>query len=195
MEVHMNPNGKVKIASAGLVLILILLSSQPGFSQAVGQISGTVTDQSGAVLPGVEVTLTKTDTASARTTVTNETGNYVLPNLPTGPYRLEAALQGFRTYVQTGIELQVGSSPVIPVVLSVGEVTQTVEVQANASQVETQRLGIGSVMETQRVLELPLNGRTTTDLIVLTGAAVQTGKSQGDGPDTGVYISVAGGLK
>jgi len=81
--------------------------------QATAQISGTVRDQSGAVLPGVEVTATQTDTGIARNTITNETGSYVLSNLPLGPYKLEAALTGFRTFVQTGIVLQVNSNPVI----------------------------------------------------------------------------------
>src|SRR5262245_54017226 len=77
------------------------------FAQATAQISGTVRDQSGAVLPGVEITATQTETGIIRTTITNETGSYNLPNLAVGPYRLEVALPGFRTFVQTGIVLQV----------------------------------------------------------------------------------------
>src|SRR5712692_7867711 len=107
------------------------------WAQATAQISGTVRDQSGAVLPGVELTATQTGTGIARMTVTNETGSYVLPNLALGPYRLEAALAGFRTFVQTGIVLQVNSNPVINPVLQVGQVTEQVEVQANAALVET----------------------------------------------------------
>src|SRR5690242_18128913 len=76
-------------------------------AQSTAQISGTVKDQSGAVLPGAELTVTQTDTGVKRNTVTNETGSYILPDLPIGPYRLEAALPGFKTYVQTGIVLQV----------------------------------------------------------------------------------------
>src|SRR5437763_28917 len=82
-----------------------------------------------------------------------------------GPYRLEAGLPGFRTYVQNGIVLQVNSSPVINVVLEVGQVSETVEVQANAALVETRNATLGSVIENQRILELPLNGRNVTDLI------------------------------
>ena len=86
------------------------------FAQATAQISGAARDQSGAVLPGVEITATQTDTGITRTAVTNETGSYVLTNLPIGPYRLEASLPGFRTYAQTGIVLEVNSSPVINVI-------------------------------------------------------------------------------
>jgi len=84
-------------------LLVCLLFSAPVWAQATAQISGTAKDQSGAVLPGVEITATQTETGVARNTITNETGSYLLSNLPTGPYRLEAALPGFRTYIQTGI--------------------------------------------------------------------------------------------
>src|SRR6266566_5072305 len=142
-----------------LVLILSILTCGNMWAQATAQISGAVRDQSGAVLPGAEVTATQTDTAVSRKTITNETGYYVLPNLPLGPYRLEASLPGFRTFVQTGIVIQVGSSPAINVVLEVGQVTEEVAVQANASLVETRTLSVGQVMETTRIMELPLNGR------------------------------------
>ena len=107
------------------------------WAQATAQISGTVRDQTGAVLPGVEVTVTQTETGIMRIAVTNETGSYVLSNLPIGPYRLEAALPGFRTFIQTGIVLQVNGSPAINPVLEVGQVSEQVEVQANAALVET----------------------------------------------------------
>src|ERR1041385_622080 len=73
------------------------------WAQATGQISGTVRDQSGAVLPGVEVTATQTSTGISRSTITNETGAYLMPNVPVGPYKLEAALPGFQTFVQTDL--------------------------------------------------------------------------------------------
>ena len=111
------------------------------------------------MLPGVEVTVTQTSTGITRSAVTNETGSYVLSNLPIGPYRLEAALPGFRTFVQTGIVLQVNASPVVNPVLEVGQVTEQVEVQANAALVETRSAGVGQVVENARILELPLNGR------------------------------------
>src|SRR5690349_8978159 len=126
------------------------------WAQATAQISGTARDQSGAVLPGVEITATQTDTGIARTTVTNETGSYALPNLMTGPYKLEASLPGFRTFVQTGIVLQVNADVVINPALEVGQVSEQVEVQANAALVETRSSGIGQVVENARILELPL---------------------------------------
>src|SRR5437773_9103105 len=128
------------------------------WAQATAQISGTVKDQSGAVLPGVEITATQTDTRIARMTVSNETGSYALPNLPIGSYRLEASLPGFRKFVQTGIILEVNANPSLNVVMEVGQVSEQVEVQANASLVETRQVGVGEVMENARILDLPLNG-------------------------------------
>jgi hypothetical protein len=84
---------------------VLLLTSAPAWAQATAELAGRVTDASGAVLPGVTVTATQTDTGFTRTVVTEAAGTYVMPNLPTGPYRLEASLQGFRTFAQTGIVL------------------------------------------------------------------------------------------
>jgi hypothetical protein len=81
---------------------LIVLVSATVWAQATAQMAGTVRDESGAVLPGVTVTVTQTDTGFSRTVVTEGSGGYAIQNLPTGPYKLEVSLQGFRTYVQTG---------------------------------------------------------------------------------------------
>ena len=164
------------------------------WAQSTAQVSGTVKDQSGAVLPGVEVTITQTATGLARSIVTNETGSYALTNLPVGPYRIEASLPGFRTFAQTGIVLQVGSNPVINVSLEVGQVAESVEVQADAALVETRSTGVGQVIDNVRVLELPLNGRNLQELIILSGAAVGGGNQGTARTWPTDYISVGGGL-
>src|SRR5688572_27532292 len=105
MEESMRPILNCLIAG----FLILALTSGTIWAQATAQISGNVADQSGAVLPGVEVTATQTETGVSRTAVSNETGSYVLPSLPVGPYRVEATLPGFRTFVQTGIVLQVNS--------------------------------------------------------------------------------------
>src|SRR5437879_137435 len=102
-----------------LVLLISVVTCDDVWAQATAQISGTARDQSGAVLPGVEITVTQTATGTARNALTNETGSFVLPNLPIGPYRLEASLPGFRSFAQTGIVLQVNASPTVNVVLEV----------------------------------------------------------------------------
>src|SRR6202521_4376184 len=131
-----NGNGgkmRSKAVSLLIVLLVSVFACTTIWAQATAQISGAVKDQSGAVLPGVEITVTQAETGVTRTAVTNETGSYVLTNLPIGPYRLEAALPGFRTYEQTGIVLQVNSSPLLNPVMEIGQVTEQVEVQANAA--------------------------------------------------------------
>src|SRR5919106_161666 len=105
-------------------LLVLLLGATNAMAQATAQINGTVVDSSGGVLPGVTVTAIQTDTGIRREVVTNENGSYVLTNLPIGPYRLEVTLAGFRTFAQTGIVLQVGSDPTIPVTLQLGELAE-----------------------------------------------------------------------
>ena len=162
---------------------------------AVAQISGIVRDDSGGVLPGVEVTVMQVETGAVRTVFTNEHGAYVLPNLPVGPYRLTVTLQGFNTYVQEGIVLQVQTNPTIDIRLSVGTVNETVTVSAATAMVETRSTGVGQVIDNQRVVEMPLNGRQATELIFLSGLA--TSAPAGDLNTNKNYptvtISVAGG--
>ena len=168
-----------------------------GQAVSTAQINGTVRDQTGAVLPGVEVTTTQTATGSTRTAITNETGGYVVTSLPIGPYVLEASLPGFRTYVQSGIVLQVNGNPTINVTLEVGQVADQIEVQADAALVETRSTGVGQVIDNQRVLELPLNGRQATELIFLAGMATPTagaGLTSNVRNYPTVAVSVAGGL-
>ena len=136
-----------------LALFMVVMVCSDLWAQATAQISGSVQDQSGAVLPGVEVTATQTETGVRRATVTNETGNYVLPNLPLGSYRLETALPGFRTFVQTGIVLQVNSNPTLKIVLQVGQIAEQVAVK----RIRT-RLGHGTHLRSARLRRrLPAN--------------------------------------
>src|SRR5579862_6272802 len=95
-----------------IALLVNVLTCGTALAQAVSQISGSARDQTGAVVPGVEITAIQTATGVRRTAVTNGAGEFVIPNLQIGPYRIEAAKPGFKTYVQTGIELLVDSNPV-----------------------------------------------------------------------------------
>ena len=181
------------------VMCLALLATGDRVGAQAGstaQITGTVRDASGGVLPGADVTATQTDTGVVRSAVTDLGGAYTLSNLPVGPYRLEVTLSGFRTYSRTGVVLQVSSQPVIDVAMALGDLSETVAVNAAAPLVETRNPGIGQVIDNERIEELPLNGRNATDLITLAGAAVATGGAtsrsfQGDRGGQG--ISVAGG--
>ncbi len=173
--------------------LLCILISSLAWGQATARIHGVVQDQSSAVVPNATVKVTQTETGISRSTVTDTDGEYVFANLPLGPYRLDIQKEGFANAVQTGIILQVDSDPSLPMTLRPGATSETITVEATPSQVETSSVGIGSVIETQRILDLPLNGRQPTDLITLSGLAVQTGSSPTYTMATGVNISVAGG--
>ena len=175
------------------VVLFGLLSATLTWGQATAQIHGVVQDTSGAAVPGAQVRVTQTETGLSRTVTSEADGSYVLTSLPLGPYNLEVTKEGFATAVQSGITLQVSSDPAIPISLKIGAVNERVNVEANATQVETRTVGVGAVIENQRILELPLNGRQPTDLITLSGMAVQTGSSPGYMMNSGVNISVAGG--
>jgi hypothetical protein len=178
-----------------VALAAFIGSGVPAWAQAVStaQIVGTVQDASGLVVPRADIKATQTDTGLVRTAVSAANGAYVLPSLPVGPWSIEVTKEGFAKYVQTGIVLQVATNPAIDVVLKVGTVSEQVQVEANAAMVETQSTGVGQVIENQRILELPLNGRQATDLIQLAGAAVPQGTASSRSMNGGQAISVAGG--
>src|SRR5262245_56027310 len=189
----------IGVGRAGVLAAIICLSFGVTliWAQATAQIGGSVKDQTGAVLPGVEVTATQTATGAKRSAVTDETGSYTLQSLPIGPYTIEAALPGFKTYVQTGIVLQVGTNPTVNAVLEIRQVADQVEVRADASLVETRSSGVGAVVDMQRVLEMPLNGRNAAELIFLAGAAVPTtdnSLNSGVRNYATVVIQVGGGM-
>jgi hypothetical protein len=176
-------------------LFLGLKSTADAQVTAVAQISGSITDPSGAAIGGADVTMTEVDKQTSHSTKSDPTGSYTLPNLPVGPYRLEVKVAGFKDYVRTGIELVVNNNIQINAVMQVGATSERVEVSATASQVETKENSVSSLVDTKRINELPLNGRQVTQLIYTIGAAVPA-----DGGDTGsktfwnaTRISVAGG--
>jgi len=140
-------------------------------SISTSQIVGTIQDSSGSAIPDAQIVAIQTDTGLSRTTQSNVDGSYTLTNLPIGPYRIDVKKDGFSAYTQSGIVLQVASKPTIDVTLKVGAVSEKVQVTANATMVETQNSGVGQVVDQERVVDLPLNGRLATQLITLAGAA------------------------
>jgi len=179
----------------GGTCVLLLLLALPAFGQiSTAQLNGKVTDTSNAVLPGATVTVIQADTGAVRSVVTDADGSYLVSNLSPGPYRLEVALQGFRTYVQTGIVLQVAATPTINVSLALGDVQETITVQAEAPLVDVKSAGVSEVVESERIVELPLQGRDVTSLLVLAGASVNTGSPNSRSFAGGVNVAVAGGL-
>ncbi len=187
---------------SSLVIFLGAVSVVPLRSQGVAsaQMQGLITDPSGAIIPKASVRVTQTNTGLVRNTLSGSDGTYVLPNLPVGPYNLEVQARGFQAYMQTGIILQVSNNVTINVTLKVGQVSQKVQVSANASMVQTQKTSISQVVDQARIVDLPLNGRQATSLVMLAGAANDNGPANGVSDLTGSKnyygadsISVAGG--
>ena len=172
-----------------LLALACVLVSISLYAQGQSQIQGTVLDSTGAVVPGANVKATQTATGAVRTVTSGADGAYVLSNLPIGPYSIAVSKEGFTTYVQTGIILQVNTNPTVNFSLKVGNVSEQVQVEANAALVETQATGIGTVIENRRILELPLNGRVATDLIQLAGGVIPQGVAGNGGfPNTQQYV-------
>jgi hypothetical protein len=179
-----------------LLAVLMLPCLRMSAQSAVSQVSGVVKDGTGALISDAEVEMKSADTNIIHTVHTDERGAYTIPSLPIGPYVLQVKKQGFSTYVQTGITLEVNSNPELNVSLQVGLVTQEVEVQSVGLMVETQDTAVTQVINPQQVVDLPLNGRQPTDLIALSGGSVNAGSAGGaintlDYP-TAVAYSVAG---
>src|SRR5437773_8078858 len=144
-------NQSMAIALSLMFVVFSCLVS--GQNTSVVQIWGSVTDPSGAAIPGAAVTAIQTDTGLTRSTTSAADGAYLLPNLPLGPYRLEVSASGFQTYGRSGIILQVNSNPQINVALNIGSVTEAVEVVANAALVESQNSSVSQVIDQQRVVD------------------------------------------
>src|SRR5579871_1724675 len=176
-----------------LLALIFVISAPLAWGQATSNISGTVQDSSGLAVPAAEIKATQTETGFVRNAVSGPDGNYLLTNLPIGPYRIEVSKQGFSTYVQSGVVLQVDTNPSITIALKVGNVTEQVQVEAAAAVVETQSTAVGNVVDNQRVVELPLNGRNTQELLLLAAPSISTGSTAQPGKQYPTSaISVAG---
>ena len=174
----------------------LLITCAAVWGQAsTAQINGTIRDASGLAVPSAEIKVTQTATGAGRTAISGADGGYVLTNLPIGPYLLEVTKEGFSKYAQTGIVLQVDSNPTVDAALKVGAVTEQVMVQADAALVETRSTGVGTVVDNQRVAEMPLNGRNPIELVFLAGMANYPGNGAINTVRNypTVIVSVAGG--
>jgi hypothetical protein len=132
-----------------------------------GTLSGTVSDQSGGVVPQAAISIKNVATGITRASTTSAAGFYSVPNLLPGPYEIKASARGFSTEVQTGVTLTVGEQQVLNFTLRVGQASQTVVVTTEAPNVELASSSISAVVNSTTVRELPLNGRSWTDLATL----------------------------
>jgi outer membrane receptor protein involved in Fe transport len=172
------------------------LSPAPVFAQATGTISGIITDESGAVIPGVTVEITNTDTNQTRSAVSGSDGFYTVPLLQPGPYTVRASLQGFRVSLREGVRVTVESTSRVDVRMTVGALEESVRVTADAPLVETSSAAMGTVIDQKKVVELPLNGRNFTQLGTLIPGVVAPppglGGAAGDATPGGFGAATAG---
>jgi hypothetical protein len=149
-------------------ICFVLLAAMPAFAQrSTANIRGTVTDSSGAVIPGATVALKGEDTGLSRTATTNAAGVYSFPDIPSGRYRIDASLQGFKAGSVTDIVLSVADDREVNFQLEAGSVSETVTVQSSAVEVRTIGGEVSGLITGTQVRELPLNGRNFIQLTTL----------------------------
>ncbi len=184
---------------SGILLLSAVMSlATPLFAQTFGQITGLVTDPSGAVLVGAAVTVTNPQTSFTRTENTNGAGIYTFPSLLPGAYNVRVGMQGFQSAIRSDVELQVEQVARLDFQLRVGEVAEAVEVTTGAPLLNTEDATVGTVIENQRIVDLPLNGRNFLQLVALSpnvsagfGNGGQSASRQGGDRST-QQISISG---
>src|SRR5713226_5019383 len=180
------------------ILLGLCLPINAASAQTFGEITGEVKDQSGAVAPNASLTVTNTATNAARNTRTNEAGIYSFPALVPGPYQVKVEAPGFQPMVRSNIELQVQQTARIDFSLTVGQATQTIEVSGSAQLLTTESATVGTVIEQQSIVDLPLNGRNFLQLVALSPnvtfgfAAPNNVQRRQGGSRTEQNISIAG---
>jgi outer membrane receptor protein involved in Fe transport len=177
--------------SRALVLIVVTLMMAPSIwsQDATGRIIGTISDTTGAVVPGAQITITSTATQLSRKTVTNQDGYFQVLALPIGNYKVTAEHDGFRTVISDQYKLLINQALRVDITLRVGATAQTVDVGAQASAVETVNSTLGQSVSGRTLTNMPLNGRDTLDLALLQPGITE---SNDDNGGAGNY-SVAGG--
>jgi len=173
-------------------VLLSVLAAPWLLAQNFGEITGTVSDASGAVMFGVKVTVISRTTNQVRTATTNETGNYSVPFLVPGLYDVRAETSGFKVGSRRGVELEVGAVARMNFTMEIGELSQQVEIAAGAPLLTTESTALGTVIENRRIVELPLNGRNPLQLIALSpNVTVEGGAGGGGGLQGGARASAS----
>src|SRR5262245_34401338 len=156
----------IRVCAAFACALLLVTSLKHVWAQgSTAAVVGTVNDTSGAAIPGASVDVKNTGTGAVRKTMTDEQGRFRVVDLLIGEYEVQASNAGFQTVVRKGIFLTVGSEPVVDFSLPVGQAQETVTVQGEVSQIETQSVSLGALVEGTQMRELPLNGRSYTQLM------------------------------
>jgi hypothetical protein len=174
-------------------LIVLLLSAISAFGQGTGTIHGVITDPSAAAMAGARVTATLTGRGTTRTVTTDAQGAYVLPLLPVGSYQITIEAKGFKTFVQQGVDLTANENSRVDATLQVGSLNESVTVNAEAPLVDSRSSVMGTLIDSRRVLELPMNGRSIIGLATLLPGASQVSAPQTfTGDRSGPTVSMSG---
>jgi hypothetical protein len=155
------------IVSRIIVLVVALAVAMPSFGQTFGQITGLITDSTGGVVPNASVTVTNPQTNFTRAEIANAAGVYTFPNLLPGVYNIRVEVPGFQSAIRSGVELQVQQTARLDFKLEVGAVSQAVEVTGGTPLLNTEDATVGTVIDNQRIVDLPLNGRNFLQLVAL----------------------------
>ena len=184
------------ILQTGTVLLFItaLLSFASAQTATTGQLTGSITDQGGAVVPDATVTVVQNGTGETRTATTSADGNYTIPNLAVGTYRLTVTKDGFKESAVSSVNINVSNVTRQNVALEIGQLSEVVEITADQIQVQTQTGSVGEIISGEQVRELPLNGRSFVQLTQLQPgvAAANNFDSKSKGLFGGVDFSVNG---
>ena len=170
-----------RLPALALAILLAAAGSRLGAQTQTAQISGIVTDTTGAVLDGAVVKLTRIDTGIVRQGLTNGTGAYAFPGLTPGRYRLEIAKPSFQAATIPELALSVNQSTNVPIQLRVGDVSQTVEVRAEGAALDATTAQLGTLVTQTAIHDLPLNARNFTQLLTLSPGASPVNTSQNNG--------------
>ena len=155
------------ISSLGCVVLLLTFVGSALGQSTTSAVVGTVTDQTGAVVPGVTIRVTQTQTNQSRTTSTNDSGEYIVPLLPAGLYEVRGERDGFKTVSQANINLQVDQRARVDFILEVGEATEQVTIDTDPPLIQTDSGSVGQVINNREMVRLPLNGRNFMQLTLL----------------------------
>ncbi|RPI48604.1 MAG: carboxypeptidase regulatory-like domain-containing protein, partial [Acidobacteria bacterium] len=164
-----------------LTVLVLGLCASSAFAQATGQINGVVSDNTGGVVPGVTVTAVEGGTGIARETVTGGNGRYQFASMRPTTYEIRAELAGFRTVRQTDVVLQANQNLTLNITLELGDLSETVTVAGEAATVDITQGTIAEVVDSKRIVELPLNGRDAARLSMLVSGMVVTEVNQESG--------------
>lgn len=149
-----------------VLMTLMLAAVQPSVGQtSLATITGTVTDPQGSGIPNVKITVTNVATNLTYTRNSSEDGTYLIPQLPIGQYTLEATVTGFKTFQQSGINLEVAQRLRLDIRMDIGNVSESISVTAEIPRIQTEDSALGAVVERKRIEELPLNGRHVFNLV------------------------------